>query len=95
MFITKKRFVILLLLLATYIFPDTYYNTFFYNNISTEPVIFMPEQNIYTESIKLELYSDYGKIFYLVNKSLLEAEPVEYKEEIFLKGEEGLAAGVL
>jgi hypothetical protein len=83
----RKFAIILFIFNISILFSDSYYNTFYYDNLASEPVRFNPEQNIYYDGIKLELFSDQGKLFYLINKSLLEAEPVEYTKEIYLKGE--------
>jgi hypothetical protein len=83
----KKIFIMFFILISSFLFAESIFNTFNYSLLTMEPVHWSPEPGIFTDNIKLEITSDYGKIYYLVNKNLSKAEPVPYTKEIFLKGE--------
>ena len=85
----RKILVFFFISFSIFCYGDSIYNALNYTIIGVEAVKWSPEENIYFNSLKLELYSDYGKIFYLIDKNLSMAEPIPYTNELTLKGEKG------
>lgn len=78
-----------LFLLSFSIYSSDYYDSLSYDKEFAEPIKWYPEQSIHYKSIQCRIYSDYGKIYYLIENNLSEYEPVAYEDGIFLKGSEG------
>ncbi|MBN2544656.1 MAG: hypothetical protein JXB50_02585 [Spirochaetes bacterium] len=84
-----KKFIFLIIFKSLLTLnAEVVYEPFNFLRTSVETVKWEPEEGIYDNSIYLILHSDYGKIYYLINSTLSNAEPIEYKNEIFLKGKE-------
>ena len=85
----RKIFVLIFIITAFFIYPDHIYGPFEYERTNSEPVNWAPEEGIYNNTIYLELTSEYGNIYYIVNGSLNEKEPKKYNNQIVLEGREG------
>ena len=89
-FMNKILFVVCWLFLLSFsAYSADYYDSLSYDKEFSEPIKWYPEQSIHTKPIQCRIYSDYGKIYYLIENSLSEYEPVAYEVGIFLKGSKG------
>lgn len=86
--IMKKIYLFLLLFTSASLYADQVYGPFEYKRLNSEPVHWYPEEGIFNSTIYLNLSSDYGKIYYIINKSFNKEEPIEYKGQILLQGKD-------
>lgn len=70
-------------------YGDSVYNSLNYKLNENEGVVWEPEQGIYNSSIRVNLSSQIGKIYYLATDNLSEYEPILFKDDLFLPGEDG------
>lgn len=78
-----------LFLFSFFIYSADYYDSLSYDKEFSEPIKWYPEQSVHYKSIQCRIYSDYGKIYYLIENNLSEYEPVAYEDGIFLNGSAG------
>ncbi|HPO48867.1 MAG TPA: hypothetical protein PLO89_00945 [Spirochaetota bacterium] len=71
------------------LFSDAIYSSLDYNIKNHEAIKWNPEQGIFFSPQRVNLSSNNGKIYYLVSSDLSSSEPIEYSEDLFLRGEEG------
>lgn len=82
-----KRIILLFVFVVIYkLYSETLFLPFDFLKKSEERVKWDPEEGVYDNSISLSLSSEYGKIYYIINSTFSKSEPIEYKNEILLKG---------
>ena len=85
----KYYLIILLFFISFLTFSNYIYDPYNFTRTISEPVQWSPEEGVYSNTIYLNITSQYGKIFYIVNGTLGEKEPTEFTKEIVLQGKAG------
>ena len=85
----KRLFLIIFVFFVNFSYGDSVYNSLNYKLNENEGVVWEPEQGIYNSSIRVNLSSQIGKIYYLATDNLSEYEPILFKDDLFLPGEDG------
>jgi hypothetical protein len=68
---------------------DVFSDSINYVREVSEPVVWTPESSVLYGEARISLFTEYGKLFYIVNDTLGNAEPAEYRDGILLRGQNG------